>query len=413
MNAGVRAALGIGPEGLRVPARPRRPTTPTARLDRGGPRQVHLRARTGARHPPGPTTGRTPAGVLSPTLAGGPSPGRRGHGPADALLRLGPAPDAVTIAVEDLRGHARGVPRVPHWPAGCGRFRPSGPGVKSGRPGGVRKRGDGSERRPSARTPPPVGDRLIGEAASSACTCPQGANPKGERALLVRVPEPGRSSTGSSGVSTTRGGRAGELVRESGPPAPRARRAPSASSGRARPTEWYAMLDDRAFAWSNSEELIQGAIDRQAGGGGRAWSSIPGVRPVRSGLPGAGAGQPVRRPAVRGAAAGRRRPETRDAGRGEGARACSRGTSPRSVTREWHGIAGRPDPHTEEVVDPAGITPGLTRWAGRTDRPTASLRRGTPTGLVMATAHVDFAALLDGLEAAIVPDGERPKADTG
>ena len=33
-----------------------------------------------------------------------------------------------------------------------------------------------------------------------------------------------------------------------------------------RPAEYYANLNDRAFAWSNSEDLIRGAIDLQARG---------------------------------------------------------------------------------------------------------------------------------------------------
>ena len=59
--------------------------------------------------------------------------------------------------------------------------------------------------------------------------------------------------------------------------------------------------------------------------------------------------------------------------------------------------------HTEEVVDAHALPAALRRWAARTDTPGAASRRIPASALLMATAHVDFGAVADGL-IALVPE---------
>src|SRR5262249_39834882 len=56
------------------------------------------------------------------------------------------------------------------------------------------------------------------------------------------------------------------------------------------------------------------------------------------------------------------------------------------------------------------VSPGLLNWASRTDRPDPARLRVPSTALMVATGHVDFGALFDGL-AALVPADGRAKWD--
>ena len=239
------------------------------------------------------------------------------------------------------------------------------------------------------RLPPAGGPRRRGGSCSSGCP---------NRPLLDRlIGGLNAAQLKSRRAPPRRRPRAGR----DGVPRPRVPRRPAAD-------EFYATLDDRVFAWSNSEDLIRGAIDRQAGRGGRARAAWPDFRRVRDRLP-----RPRRWPACTstpGSSSGCWRP--RRSRRSRATRRCSPCSRRYLAAVRYAGAALEWRDglilHTEEVVDPEALAPGLERWAARTDAPDAVVPPRPPVGPLMATAHVDFGAVIDGL-AALVPDRDRPK----
>src|SRR5262249_38913532 len=123
-------------------------------------------------------------------------------------------------------------------------------------------------------------DGLLGEAVVLALRPPPGGRPQGARGpLLGRVPDRrpvGRAVVGVNDAQLKKGEltRVAQKVRDGAGYFAREFRAPR------RPDEFYAYLPDRVFAWSNSEELILGALDRQARGSG-GLDGVPAFRDVR------------------------------------------------------------------------------------------------------------------------------------
>lgn len=161
----------------------------------------------------------------------------------------------------------------------------------------------------------------------------------------------------------------------------------------AKPDESYAILEGDVFAWSNSEDLIRGAIERRRDGGGLA--SDERFRAVRDAMP-AGAvaslyldPRLLRQPAGVGAD-------------GPG----SEGDDPfGSLARRYLdaltyvGVALELRDglvlHTHESLDPSKLDEPLRRWASRPGDAEGLLRRAPADPVVLAAGHVDFAALAD------------------
>ena len=204
------------------------------------------------------------------------------EGPADELLRLAPPDAAVTLAVEDLSGHLRTVLDSP-LAEGLGRL----PAVREW------LASDGPRRLERARKEIEAGlkvdairarDALLGEAFVLALHVPPGEPPdraKGllltrvrDRELLLRLLETLNDAQRKDGsladVASKSRGDAAYSVRTFRPGT--------------KPPEAYAILGD-TFAWSNSEALIQGVIDRRARAKGDGLGDLPGFRRVRQGLP--------------------------------------------------------------------------------------------------------------------------------
>ncbi|MCA1686627.1 MAG: hypothetical protein LC745_11775, partial [Planctomycetia bacterium] len=329
----------------------------------------------------------------------------RGAGPADPLLRLVPPDAGLTVAVEDLRGSAVAfsgspladelgkLPAVRDWLA-------SDRSLRLRR--GLRKVGEVLGEDPAA-----VRDGLFGEAVVLTLWIPPGGRPEGARGLLlVRVPDRAMLDRIVGGINVAQL-KSGELRqigdRDRGGTAYHVRE----FRGRRAP-EFYATLDDRVFAWSNSEELIQGAVDRQKDGAGGLAGS-PDFRRVRGRLP----VRPAASLFVDPRFVGRLLAASPKPRKPDDERVAALLTRYLAAVRyagaalEWRdGLVL----HTEEVVSPDAIAPALKVWAARTDTPDPSSRRVPRTALVMATAHVDFGALVDGLSG-LVPDRGRPKVE--
>jgi hypothetical protein len=327
-------------------------------------------------------------------------------GPADPLLKLVPPDAGVTLAVEDLRGHAREVLASP-LAEGLRRL----PAVQAWQAaGGFRRLRNAAAKveRLLGTDLPTIRDGLLGEAVVLTLWLPPGGAPDSARGmLLVRVPDPNLLDRLIEGVNAAQL-KNGELRRVSerrrGDVVYHAREFPPGP----RPDEYYSKLDDRVFAWSNSEGLIQGAIDRQqAGSGGLA--DVPVFREVRGGLPGRSAVALFVDPKFAGrllaAAPMPAKPQEQRFLELVGRYLAAVRYAGAAV--EWRGGFVL---HTHELVDPARLGPGLKRWAARPEPLEPGLPRIPSTALAVATAQVDFGALLDALEQ-LIPEADRSRFD--
>lgn len=342
-------------------------------------------------------------GVVLAVCLGAARPARA-SGPADPLLRLVPPDAGLTVAVEDLKGHARAVFESPLY-RGFLRL----PAVRAWL---ASERGQGY-RQAKARIESvfktdlgAVRDGLLGEAAVLTLRTPPGGRPEDARGLLLlRVPDRAmldRAVAVLNAAQTKKGELARVSPRQVGGVEYHAR---EFRDGK-KPDEFYAHLADRVFAWSNSEDLIRGAIDRQARGSG-GLDGVEAARQVRGRLPSRSAVSVFVDPRFleRVLASSPR------AAKPEQERLFALlGRYLAAVRYAGAAVAWRDGPvlHTEEVVDPAKLSPGLRRWGDRTDRPDPALARVPPTALAAATAHVDFGVLLDAL-ADLVPEKDRTK----
>jgi hypothetical protein len=180
-----------------------------------------------------------------------------------------------------------------------------------------------------------------------------------------------------------------------------------------RVNEYYAVFGDGIFAWSNSEALIQGVVDRKAGGAGPVAGSlgdVPEFRTVRDRLPDHAAVSLFINPrfAERAMAASPRPEKPQDqrfAGMIAGYLAALRYAG---AALSWQ---GGPVIHTEELVDPSKLGPSLSRWAARPAPTDPRLTRVPDSALAFATAPLDFVALLDVLKS-LSPDEDRPRYES-
>ena len=164
-------------------------------------------------------------------------------------------------------------------------------------------------------------DELIGDAVVLVLRLDPDALPDPRQArglLLLRARDPGLLERLIAG-STASQRESGELERVERPTrAETTYHVREFPAGAGRPPEWYVSYPDGTFAFSNSEAMIQGVIDRKARlrqragpvASGRDGRTRPGrpaeVQGRATPTAGAGAGPTLRRPASDRAAAGRR-----------------------------------------------------------------------------------------------------------
>ena len=179
-----------------------------------------------------------------------------------------------------------------------------------------------------------------------------------------------------------------------------------------RPTEFYASLD-QTFAWSNSEELVQGVIDRKAGTRPASLDE-PKFQRVRGKLPTHAAIQPVPGRRIPQACPGSGRLGRKNAVGRARIIACRPGALTSTAVEyagaalEWRdGLVL----HTEETIQPDRLDPWLRRWAAATPEKTAkAVLSGTcpATALAMGSLYLDFPAVFQAIES-VVPDEGRTK----
>lgn len=329
------------------------------------------------------------------------APGAGAAGPADPLLKLVPPDAGLTMAVEGLRDRARevdaaapvvGLRKLPAFRAWIAseRFRKL----------------ERSARDVEAALGVSMGairDELLGDAFVLALRPGPADRPDQARGLLLARPRDrallDRLIVRLDEVQK----RAGELARLSrrshGPIEYTAREFEQAG----RPAEFHVTLADGTFAWSNSEEILRGVIDRKRSGG-PGLGDNPAFARVRRGLPeGALASLYVDpRLVERSMAASPPKPgEERVAamlGRYLGAVGYA------GVALEYRdGFAL----HGHEAIDPARLDPWLRRWLAGPASPVDLAGRVPASAIAVVSARLDFEAIRDAL-GDLVAEADRP-----
>lgn len=202
--------------------------------------------------------------------------------PGDELLRLVPADSGVTLAVEDLRGHAREIVGSSLY-EGIKAFPPVQVWLASN---SFRKIEQASKviETSMGLSFTAIRDDLLGDAVIFALQFGPPGRPEEARGLLLIRP---REKTLVPSLLKTLNDlqtKSGELLaveaRTRGPVSYMVRTFKQAG----RVSEFYAQLDDGSLAWSNSESMIQGVIDRKRNPAG-GLGDDPAFRKVRQGLP--------------------------------------------------------------------------------------------------------------------------------
>jgi hypothetical protein len=186
----------------------------------------------------------------------------QGAEPADSLLRLVPPDAGVTLAVEDLRGHAKAFFDSP-LAEDLGRL-PSVQDWLKSKPFSDFRQARRDVEKVLGVSVATIRDDLLGDAVVLALRVPPGGRQDEARGLLlVRVRDRALLDRLIKGVNAAQK-ESGELTRV-------VERVQGTTTywlrefAGTRPTEYYATLEDNTFAWSNSEEMVQEVIDRKSG----------------------------------------------------------------------------------------------------------------------------------------------------
>ncbi len=331
----------------------------------------------------------------------------RGAGPADGLFRLAPPDAAAVLAVEDLRGRAREFlespvaqrfERLPAFQAW----------IASGRLAQLHEALRKVERALGEKVET-IRDELLGDAVVLALRVPPNGRPEDASGLLlVRVPNRALLDRLIHGINDAQR-RSGELDRlaESTREGVRYWSREFRPASR-KPTDYFTVLDDNTFAWSNGEDLIQGVIDRRTRPT-RSLADIPKFQQVRRRLPEHAVASLFVAPRflaqVLAAMARPQKPANDRAaaliGRYLTALECL------GATLQWRdGIVV----DTEEIFDPAKLDPWLRRWVARSGEIGPGLRRAPANALAMASLHVDWNAVFDVVRA-LAPERQQPRLE--
>ncbi len=322
-----------------------------------------------------------------------------GAGLADPLLRLVPGDSGATLAVENLKGTFRDVRESPLY-AGICRLPVVKEWLRAGRFQGIHDAVEKVEQTLGEKIGV-IRDDLLGEAFVLALHVPPGGRTEEARGiLLVRIPNRELLDRILDRVNSAKMAR-GELRRV----AERTHRGVTYHVREApqggREEEFYASLDDHVFAWSNSEALIQGTIDRQAGKA-QSLSDEPTFRAVRDGLPGRAIAALYVDPrfAAKILASSVSNPKPGDE------RVFALVSQYVSALRYAGASVSWRDGlifQTREVFDNEKLTPGMKRWGARRPTPDAVLQRIPATALIAAGGSVDPVAILDTVVGLVGP----------
>jgi hypothetical protein len=329
-----------------------------------------------------------------------------GAGLADPLLKLVPADAGATLAIEDLRGHSRELLESPLVEA-MRRLPAFRRVLESEAFRGVQRASEKLQALLGVDCAT-LRDKLLGKAVVLSLRLPEAGGPESARGLLlVGAPDGALLDRLIVGLNAAQKGN-GELVRiitrERGETTYQVREFRPGT----RPSEYYAVLSTGVFAWSNSEELIHGAIDRTEGAAG-GLADLPAFQKVRQGLPQSAIASLFVDPRfLERLAAGSPR-----SGKVEDERLITLLGRYLSALRfagaalEWR---DGPLLHTEELLDPSALGPAWKRWSERNGPVPTPPRRVPASALAAAAVSIDLELLLDSFRA-LVPERDQPKVE--
>lgn len=318
----------------------------------------------------------------------------RGEGPADPLLKLVPPDAGAVLVVEDLRKHARTVldsplveglrdlPAVKAWLAGDGLVK-----LKRARRDVEAALGVDVSR---------LRDDLLGEATVLVLQPGQADGPPSGLLLLkVRDRELLDRLIALVNESDRRNGTLERIERRTkGETTYSVRRFRPGT----KPAEAYAVLVGNVFAWSNSETLIQGVIDRQ--GDAPGLGGDPRLIAVRAGLPKSALASLFVNPRFL------ERLTAADPSATPLRRALS-AVQYAGAALDWH---DGPRLQVHQTLDPEKLSELWKREAARPGDVTDLAARVPSTALALAAGSVDLAALAETLSS-LVPKADQARLD--
>ncbi|SIN89298.1 hypothetical protein SAMN05444166_1478 [Singulisphaera sp. GP187] len=335
----------------------------------------------------------------------------QGAGLAEPLLRLTPPDAGVTLAIEDLRGHTQEyrasplagrlarLPFVRSW-------------MDSPRVASFREARRQIETVLGASLEN-LRDDLFGDAIVLTLRVPpQGRQEEARGMLLVRVRDRKLLDRLIDGINDSQK-KKGELLRIE----ERTRngvtyRVREFAPRTKRPSEYYTTLADQSFAWSNSEEMVQGVIERSQGTES-GLSDVPSFRQVRERLPKRSLVSLFINPRfleAQIAAAPKPSEERLALMLGHYLKALEY----MGAAIEWRGTSSTSTPdlgvgiilHTEEVIDSDKLSSWMKHWAARPGMDPV-LDRVPSAALAVASAHFDFEAIEEVIRSMTPSSGQR------
>jgi hypothetical protein len=308
-------------------------------------------------------------------------------GPADPLLRLVDPDSGATLVVEDLRSRRREISGSPLF-EGLMRTPP----VRAWIASDPYRRAEGNARNVLDMLEVSFGtirDDLFGDAVVLTLQPGPSGKPDQARGMILVRPRDRPMLERLIALVNQIQVQSGELDGAD----PRARGTvpywARLFKGGKKPPEFYTILDDGTFAWSNSESMIHGVVDRKLSGRG-GLGDVPRFRQVRDGLPARSlASLFVNARFLEATMAD----QPRDANDRLGT-LLSRYVQ--AVGMVGVGVDWRDGVflHSCETVDPAKLDPWLRDWLTRPSTPTNLPAQVSPGTIALASANLDFRSIV-------------------
>jgi hypothetical protein len=341
--------------------------------------------------------------LLALSIAAG---ARAAEAPVADLLHLVPPDASATLAVADLRGHAREF-LASGLAAGLNRL----PAVKAWFASPRARQLEKARREIEAALGVGVAtirDELLGDAVVLSLRLAPGDPPEQARGLLLLRARDRDLLNRLIATSNAVERRNGRLTGLTSRPWGGASYVVRTFAPGAKPAEYYAVFDDATFAWTNSEAMIQGVIDRKGKAGAPGLGDDAKFLDVRRALPGRAAALVLADPRFleRMLAADPRAEKAKDDPAAALLRRYLSAVVYAGAALEWRdGLVL----HVHEAVDPARLGEPMRRWAARPGSTAPLVRRVPATALALAAGHFDFVALSDTL-GDLIPEADRPRA---